>query len=139
MTTTPQIVFVTVKENGVKAARICEIVKQHHDQKQRVLLTVANDEGARYLDQLLWKQPPYSFIPHVIASQSTSIPVAITTQPVNINQAEILINLCPTVNPLFKQFVVVYELYDETHADKALLSQQRLNSYQTGGYHVHRT
>ena len=51
-----------------------------------------------------------------------------------LNQAKILINLCPQPNPIVELFQWVYELHDETHSSKLLQSQQRYDWYRQKGF-----
>lgn len=132
----PMIVFLRVTDNGSKTARICAIVQQHFEHGDRVLITVTNDEVAGYVDQLLWKLPEESFLPHQIVRGPSEERIAITTGKENYNKAKVLLNLCPEASPISSQFEMVYELLDETHPDKLRMSQQRQKDYQASGYNI---
>lgn len=113
---------------------ICTKAHEAFKQEKRLLIAVPNFQAAQYVETLLWKVPAESFIPHVVADTSTSEWVAITMQEQhNVNQAARLLNLCPTPSTLYQQISEVYEFYDETHPQKAELSQQRLQLYQSKG------
>jgi DNA polymerase-3 subunit chi len=98
------------------------------------LIAVPNFQAAQYIDNLLWRIPEESFIPHIIADAPTAEWIAITMQDQqNVNQAARLLNLCSTPSALYQQVEEVYDLYDETHPQKKDLSQQRLRLYQAKG------
>lgn len=130
------IVFLRVADNGAKTARICNIVQQHFEHGDRVLIAVANDEVAGYVDQLLWRLPEESFLPHQIIRGHSDEKIAITTSKENYNKAKVLLNLCPDATPISNQFEIVYELLDETHPDKLRLSHQRQKDYQAKGHPI---
>lgn len=126
----PNVIFFPVKDNQSKLTLITETIQKHFVLKQPVLISVPSFEAAQYVDQLLWKMPEESFIPHVITDFPSKEFIVITTKPENLNKAKILFNLCPRINPTFKDFEVVYELMDETHPSKLELSIQRQKDYQ---------
>lgn len=132
----PQINFVHVSNNQIKLAQICAIVQRHFEQGESLLITLPNTEAAQYIDQLLWKMPEESFIPHQIATSPTQEKIVMTTLVTNVNGATILFNLNPGASPIAKEFEIVYELYDETHPTKLELSKQRLEAYQKEGLEV---
>lgn len=123
------ITFLTVKTNQEKLSKICEIVHYHFLQKISLLIAVPSKEAANFVDDLLWKEPNDSFIPHEISDKQTKALISITTEQQNLNDAKALLNLCPSVNPIVEQFEKVYEFFDETHPTKAELSRQKQASY----------
>jgi DNA polymerase III subunit chi len=125
-----------VKDNSAKIHLICTKAQEAFKQEKRLLIAVPNFQAAQYVEALLWKVPAESFMPHVVSDTPTSEWIAITMQEQhNVNQAVRLLNLCPTPSPLYQHqhIAEVYELYDETHPQKAELSQQRLQLYQSKG------
>ncbi len=96
---------------------------------ERILITVSGHEAASYIDDLLWRYPEDSLLPHRIINTPSNERVAITLARDNLNNATVLFNLLPEAYPQFEQFVTIYEFYDETHPSKAELSKQRLTAY----------
>jgi DNA polymerase III subunit chi len=132
-----KVIFYRVKDNPAKIQIICTKAKNAYTQEKRLLIAVSNLEAAQYIDSLLWRTTPESFIPHVIAESATPEWVAITTQDQqNVNQAVRLMNLCPTPSPLYQQVEEVYDLLDETHTQKFEFSKQRICYYQEKGFLV---
>lgn len=122
--------FLKVVDNQTKLLRICQTVQKHFDQNTPVLILVPTLEAARYIDELLWKTPPESFLPHAIAEGPTTECIAISTDSQRVNQAKVLVNLCQTVPTNYMDFHTIYELYDQTHPSKEELSRQRHAFYQ---------
>ncbi len=120
--------FLPIKSVQVKVQAVCSLVKECFDQGSKVLITVPNDAAADYVDQMLWKYPRESFLPHARSGENEAVLISHTHE--NLNGAETLLNLCPEVSPIVTQFKYVFELYDQTQAQKQALSQQRYKFYQ---------
>ncbi len=136
MKNTPSIkvIFYHVRDNSAKIRLICTKAHEAFKQEKRLLIAVPNQQAAQYIDMLLWRVPPESFIPHVISDHPVTAWIAITIQEQsNINQATRLLNLCPSPPAFYQQVEEVYDFFDETHPQKIELSQQRLRLYQTKG------
>jgi DNA polymerase-3 subunit chi len=131
-----KLFFLKVEDVESKLGKICSTVKNHFNQRDKILITVPDEASATYVDQLLWRLPPESFIPHVIAAQPINEAVVITTGLRNLNQATILINLCPNPSSILQHFQTVYELMDMTAPIKTTLSQQRYETYKKAGYSI---
>lgn len=118
-------------------ASICKTVQHHFELGHAILIAVPSNEAAHYVDQLLWRLPEDSFLPHQITESATNERVVITTQGINVNQASVLFNLCPTASVIWPQLTTIYELLDETHSDKLRLSKQRQSDYKAQGLSVY--
>lgn len=129
----PAIHFLEVVDNQAKMRRLCEGVHHHYLQNHKVLITVATPEVATYVDELLWRHPKESFLPHQIASGKVTSTIAITTKQENVNQAEVLFNLCPNASPIWQSFHTIYELMDKTHPEKLRQSEERKETYRKMG------
>ncbi len=128
--------FLKVIDNQSKLIRITQTIQKHFEQNATVLIIVPTIEAAQYIDQLLWKLPEESFLPHAIAEGPTTERIAISTDARNVNHATILLNLNQTAHPHPKEFHTIYELYDQTHPSKEELSQQRHATYQQQGLDI---
>jgi DNA polymerase IIIc chi subunit len=124
-----KVVFFQVKEPVQKLDVIAKIASYHFHKNETFLIFVENEKGAQFVDDLLWKHPPHSFLPHIISQESTSEKVVITHIKNNLNQASALFNLCST--PLFIEgtFHTIYEFEDLSTPHKANLSTLRFNAY----------
>lgn len=121
--------FIEVKDNQTKMRRLCEVIQHHYQMGDAVLITVANDEVGRYVDELLWRNPKESFLPHMLAQKKVAARVVITQMQENLNQAKVLFNLCKDASPIWRQFQTVYELFDETSPEKKAQSEARKAAY----------
>jgi DNA polymerase IIIc chi subunit len=134
--TSSKVIFIPIKDNAAKLQAITTLAYRYFTGGTRMLFCVASDEAARYVDELLWKLPPESFLPHAILTQPSSEAIGITTGLVNLNEATVLFNLRPEANPLANAFSVTYEYLDETHPDKLKQSLERKNAYLKQGLEV---
>lgn len=130
MKTQPKVIFHPVKSSAAKLKTISDIVANAFAAGEKMLIVVPSTEAAAYIDQLLWRMPEESFVPHVIAAKSVPNRIVIAVNPTqNFNQAAILLNLSPAVSPIVDQFAEVHELFDETDPTKAEQSIQRQKHY----------
>lgn len=123
------VFFLPAQNVQMKLTSICQVVHQQFLKQKRILLFAPNPEAAQYLDTLLWKSPPESFIPHAWTDFASSERVVITCSHENLNQASVLIHLCPDIHPNFKFFEVIYDLFDETDSIKKGASEMRQKKY----------
>ncbi len=135
-TSKSKVIFIPVQDNNAKRQALIIMAQRFFTNKMRLLFSVANDEVARYVDELLWKSPPESFLPHSVIMRPHPEPIAITTLLENLNAATVLFNLRPEANPLVSQFAFTYDLFDTTHPDKLAQSQLRKESYLQEGHLV---
>lgn len=128
-TPSPKVIFIPVNDSHAKRQALVVVAQRLFSAGARLLFSVANEEVASYVDELLWKFPPESFLPHTIARRETSEAITITTLMENVNQASVLFNLRSEANPLAMQFAITYDLLDSTHPDKLAQSQFRKETY----------
>ena len=129
-----KVIFLKIKDTQTKLQCISQLAHELVDQEKRLLITVPSEDAAKYIDSLLWKMPEERFLPHSIVSSPSKEFVAITlVKTQNFNQAHCLLNLCMEISPIFQQFEVVYELFDETEAKKMQQSQTKLQEYKSKG------
>ena len=133
-----KVTFYRVKDNTAKLHLICSKAQEAFLHEKRLLIVVPTFEAAQYIDALLWRYPEEGFIPHSISDTLTSDWIAITTQQnQNVNETTLLFNLCSSISPLYQNLEQIFELFDDTHPQKAELSRQRMQLYQTNGLLVH--
>lgn len=131
-----KVYFLRVTDAATKLNSICQVTHRHYNKKETILIAVPSQEAAVYLDQLLWRQPNDSFLPHVISEVPTQELVVITTSSANVNQAKIVINLCPAIPVNLGEYSIIYDLLDLTHPTKEQLSHKRQSAYQALGYEI---
>lgn len=131
-----KVLFLKVVDTPSKLQRITQTIQKHFEQNAGILIIVPTIEAAQYIDQLLWKMPAESFLPHAIVDGPTKERIAISTDTRNVNHATVLFNLCPAAHPLPHEYHTIYELYDQTHPSKEDLSRQRHEAYSQQGLEV---
>lgn len=133
---TSKVIFIPVKDSRTKLHAITRLAQYYFINKIRMLFCVASNEAAHYLDDLLWKLPPESFLPHLILTHPSSESIAITTTLINVNQASIIFNLRPEANPLAATCHITYDYFDETHPTKLEQSIIRKEVYTQRGLKI---
>ncbi|MBJ7450086.1 MAG: DNA polymerase III subunit chi [Parachlamydiales bacterium] len=128
--------FRRVLKNIDKLSAVCQIAQEQFLRKERLLITVPDETTEKYIDELLWRLPTDSFLPHFVRTSECEESIVITRWPKNLNHAGVLLNLCPNPTPIALQFLHIYELFDETHPSKKAISQKKWDIYSQAGYHV---
>lgn len=122
------IVLYTVTTSQKKILSLFQTVKVHFEKKEPVIIYVSDEKSLTYVDELLWKYPEDSFLPHCIASKKIKDQIVITMSRENLNQAKFAFNLCPT--PILnREFTIIYDFDDKTSPHKRMLSQKRFEAY----------
>lgn len=106
--------FIKVKTNQEKIEIISHTLKSHFLDGKKVGILTPNLEVSKYIDELLWKNPPDSFLPHEIAP--TEEPIAISSNLQELDHSQIVLNL--SLKALNHPFEKIIELYDLTHPER---------------------
>ncbi len=127
-----RVVLFQVRAPNLKISRLIETASAHFERKEHLLILAEDEKAVHYVDELLWKFPPTSFLPHVATEESTQAFVAITKSRTNVNQAKFSFNLCPT--PLLIEGIrLIYDFEDLTSPLKQQLSAIRFDAYKKAG------
>ena len=132
MNPSERFIFFQVSNASAKCKKITDTAKNHFEKKESLIFFVENEKAALFVDELLWKFPETSFLPHLITDEPTTEPLVITTSKINVNQASFAFNLCPTPL-LIEGFQIIYDFEDLSTQSKQNLSGIRLNAYKQGG------
>jgi DNA polymerase-3 subunit chi len=124
-----RVIFFQVQNPQTKLIRICEAARTHFEKKERFIFFVEDAKAASFVDELLWKMPEMSFLPHIASDEETQEWVAITKSKKNVNGARVAFNLCPTPLLVESPFRIIYELEDMTAPMKQKLSGIRFDRY----------
>jgi DNA polymerase IIIc chi subunit len=123
-----RVVLLEVTSNQKKISLLFDILKNHFEKKEHIILFVADDKSMKYVDELLWKIPEQSFLPHSCHNDKTDDFIIITKKRDNLSGAKFAFNLSPT--PLLqKEFLVIYDFDDKTAPHKKMLSQKKFQAY----------
>ncbi|HSX27033.1 MAG TPA: DNA polymerase III subunit chi [Chlamydiales bacterium] len=124
-----RVVFYQVRDNASKLKRIVETAQSHFEKKEPFLILVEDERSQQFVDELLWKLPESSFLPHTAADAPTSESILITKSKKNLNNAKIAFNLCSTPLLIEGPFRIIYEFEDLTSPNKKNLSSLRFDAY----------
>lgn len=128
-----RIVFFQVRENTVKLKRIVETAQTHFEKKEPFLILVEDARSQQFVDELLWKLPETSFLPHIASDDPVKDLIAIAKVKKNVNGARIAFNLCSTPLLIEGPFRMIYEFEDLTTPNKKNLSSLRFDAYKQAG------
>lgn len=131
-----RVIFFQVNDNTSKINKILETAHLHFGKKEPLLFFVEEEKSEKFVDELLWKQPPSSFLPHTASDGPTNDLVVITKSKNNVNNAKIAFNLCPTPLFLTEPLKIIYEFEDLTAPVKKNLSSQRFDVYKKAGFFI---
>lgn len=136
MNTPSRVIFFQVNDNSSKLKRIIEMAHFHFEKKEPFLIMVEDEKSQNFVDELLWKQPSTSFLPHLASDVATNELVAITKVKNNVNSARAAFNLCPTSLLIEGPFRIIYEFEDLSAPSKKNLSSQRYDAYKQAGFFI---
>ena len=123
-----QVLLFLVDTDQKKISSLCRVAKKHFDNREHLMIFAADDKALQYIDDLLWKYPEDSFLPHIISQKKTEEYIVITKLRENLNYAKFAFNLCPTPI-LHGDFQIIYDFEDKTSPHKCMLSQKRFEAY----------
>lgn len=129
-----RVVFFQVKSAAEKPSTLIRIVQHHFFRKEPILILTEEDKALQYVDELLWKTPPESFLPHSIITEPSQERIAITKIKKNLNEAHCVFNLCSTPLLIEGSFRTIYDFEDLGSPNKKNLSQIRYNAYKKAHY-----
>lgn len=131
-----KIVFFQIKDIKSKLIKIIQIAMHHFENSENLLLQVQDEPSLRFVDELLWKLPQESFLPHVISEKACKDFIVLTKSKENLNSSFYLFNLCQDVTEIDKSFKVIYDFDDQTSLIKQQKSQKRFNFYKELGFTI---
>jgi DNA polymerase IIIc chi subunit len=127
------IVFFQVADTNSKLRKLCETIFYHFERMDNFLIIVSDEKTEKYVDELLWKIPQESFIPHESSSAPCNEKIIITKTKENLNNASFIFNL--SSEPLFfdEPCRIIYEFEDLASEQKKEISQNKFKSYKQKG------
>jgi DNA polymerase IIIc chi subunit len=129
----PKIIFFQIKKQSDKLANITKTASMHFENRKPILFLVGDDNSQTFLDELLWKEPRFSFLPHTIAEIPIEENIVISQKRVILNNAQYIFNL--TSDPISDlECNVIYEFDDYTDKERALISRKKFKFYKENGF-----
>jgi len=121
-------IFFQIKNNKSKLQKLVEIANFHFSKNENFLFITADESSVKFVDELLWKSPTTSFLPHFASSTCLDEKIVITSKRENLNNSKYIFNLCP--NPLMLDNInIIYEFEDFTASGKLQLSRKKYELY----------
>lgn len=116
-----------------KLSQVTSTVEKLFLEGKRIQILGPSDEALKFIDELLWTYKPESFLPHMVAGTPSKEVVVLSKSSANLNNADVLINLLPSLPPtdFFKAFSMVYELLDETTPEKKAQADLKVAAWTT--------
>src|SRR3989344_5141551 len=118
MSSETRVVFFQVRDAATKLRCIVETAQSHFEKKEPFLILVEDEKSQKFVDELLWKLPETSFLPHLSTDSPAKDPLIITKTKQNLNQAKIAFNLCSTPLLIDGPFRIIYEFEDLSSPNK---------------------
>lgn len=133
---TTRVIFYQVRDAASKLKVIYETAQAHFDKKDHFLLVVEDEKAQEFVNELLWKTPNTSFLPHAAMDSESQEFIVITKSKKNVNNARVAFNLCSTPLLIDTPFRIIYEFEDLTNPNKNNLSSLRFNAYKAAHYMI---
>jgi len=132
-----KITFFQVRNTNSKLEKICQTALEFFEKKEPLLIKVPNPASLEFIDQLLWRYPPDSFLPHRTKEVSCDDLIAITISDENPNEADLIFNLTAEPIDLSKHyFNSVLEFEDLTSPQKNQTAKEHYQLYKSKGYTI---
>lgn len=126
------LILFQVADGLSKKKSIVETAQRHFKKKELLIFFVEDDKAQSFVDELLWKMPECSFLPHIASDHITTEKIVITKTKSNLNKANFAFNLCSTPL-LLPEFKLIYDFEDLSTPNKQRLASIRLNAYKEAG------
>jgi len=132
----PEVMLLFAATPSEKIQRVLTVVYRHFESREALMIFVSDQKSADYLDNLLWRMPPESFLPHQVCNEESQELIVITETKSNLNHAKISLNLTKKVCPQLRAFEQIYELVD---TEKSWQWKEKREHYQAFGFTVAQT
>lgn len=129
------VIFFQVKSSHQKIERIITVANEHFKKKEKLLFMVSDDASQKFVDELLWKEPPFSFLYHKVSEVECNDLIVICKGSLNLNSAPHVFNL--TAIPVFlpEPCIVVYD-FDDNTLGKEVISKNKFSAYREKGCRI---
>lgn len=128
-----KVIFFQIKDIKSKLIKIIQTSMFHFEKKESLIIQVQDEASLTFVDELLWKLPQESFLPHVMSNNKCSDFIVITKSKENLNSAPFMFNLCQDLLELDKSYKIIYDFDDHTSPVKQQKSQKRYDLYRQQG------
>jgi len=131
-----RVIFFQIKDVKTKLVKLVQTAMHHFEKKQKLLIQVSDDASLNYVDELLWKVPIESFLPHVVSDKRIDDFIVITKLQENLNKSLYLFNLSQEIVDLDTSYKIIYDFDDYTSDKKQEKSKKRFEVYRQAGFKI---
>ena len=132
---TKRVTFFQVSSSLEKQKRLVQTAQEYFEKKTPLLFKLSCEKGVQYLDELLWRFPRESFLPHFISNTPTKALIVLTLSHCNPNQSQAIFNL--TKEPITDlSFHQIYTFEDLSSNTKNPMVQRHYHFYKTKDYAI---
>ena len=131
-----KVILFKIIEPKSKLLKIIQTSYHHFSRKEKLLIRCPDEMSMRFVDDLLWKEPKESFLPHIATLEKSNDFICITKSIENLNDARFLINLNPDFLDIDSDFKTIYDFDDNTTVVKKEKSQKRIDYYRSLNYQI---
>lgn len=124
-----RVVLFQVKTPQEKLLTLAKTAALHFEKKEKLWILTEDEKTQVFVDELLWKLPASSFLPHCASDEPSSELISISKIKNNINQAHYTFNLCPTPLLIEGPFKIIYDFEDLSSPSRQNLSSIRFDAY----------
>jgi DNA polymerase IIIc chi subunit len=125
MRNNPKVIFLQIKKSLEKLLKITKIANLHFESGKRLLFLVADEKAQKFMDEFLWKEPNFSFLPHSCNENSKEIIIISQKIVGNINY---IFNL--TASPILDLCCLgVYEFDECSDLSKMRIAKRKFKFY----------
>jgi len=128
-----KIIFFQIKDIKTKLIKIIQIAMYHFEKKENLIIQGQDEASLRFVDELLWKLPKESFLPHVVTDNKSNDFIVITKSKKNLNNAFYKFNLCQDLIEFDNTYKIIYDFDDYISLNKKQKSQKRYEFYKKLG------
>ncbi len=131
-----RVIFFQIKDVKTKLIRLIQTAMNHFEKKEKLLIQASDEASVNYVDELLWKAPIESFLPHVVSNEKIDDFIVITKAQENLNNALYLFNLSQEIVQLDTSYKIIYDFDDFTSAKRKENSKKRFEIYKKAGLKI---
>jgi len=131
-----KVVFFSIKLDHTKLIKIIQTVHHHFSKKEPLQMVAHDQKSIKFVDDLLWKHPKESFLPHIVTEVSVKDLIVITTKKQSLNGSFHFFNLLPTPLEIMDEATIIYDFDDSTTKEKKKISLAKYHFYKEKNYRI---
>ncbi len=122
-----EVIFFQVKDTQTKLQAICNLAQSCLENKEPLLILVQDKASLEFINNLLWRYPEESFLPHGLEREGQCIILA--EESAAPEMPPVILNLCREARTNLEGIKKIYELEDLTSLEKEEAAKKRYKAY----------